>query len=166
MAIVCAGRRRARRRHPMAKKRAGKRGVNKTGRGRSPARGASAQASDLSTAELAAELRRRSRAVHALQRRRSKIAAQLAELDTQIASMGGAIEGSDGRRRRPRNESNLAEALAGVLKGKTMSVTEAAEAVQAAGYVTTAANFRVIVNQTLIRDKRFKKIARGQYTAA
>jgi hypothetical protein len=120
---------------------------------------------ELSTTELRAELTRRSRAVGALQRKRARLAEQLAVLDAELAGMGGAITDSTGRRRRARNDTNLADKLAEVLKGKTMSVTEAAGAVQQAGYVTTAANFRVIVNQTLIRDKRFKKVSRGQYTA-
>lgn len=119
----------------------------------------------MSTTELRAELTRRSRAVGALQRKRARLAEQLAVLDAELAGMGGAITDSTGRRRRARNDTNLADKLAEVLKGKTMSVTEAAGAVQQAGYVTTAANFRVIVNQTLIRDKRFKKVSRGQYTA-
>ena len=61
---------------------------------------------------------------------------------------------------------NLVDSLAKVLKSKTLSVTEATEAVQKAGYLTTAANFRTIVNQALIREtKVFKKVSRGQYTA-
>lgn len=70
-------------------------------------------------------------------------------------------------RKRFRNDTNLVEALAKVLKGKTMGVTEVAAAVTHAGYKTTAANFRTIVNQALLRHtKVFKKVARGKYTAA
>ncbi len=69
-------------------------------------------------------------------------------------------------RKRPKNSMNLAEALAKMLKGKTMGVNEAAANVQKAGYKTNSPNFRTIVNQTLIKDPRFKKVARGQYTAA
>jgi hypothetical protein len=48
-----------------------------------------------------------------------------------------------------------------------MGVTEAATAVQKAGYTTNAANFRTIVNACLIKHKKlFKKVSRGQYTAA
>jgi len=48
-----------------------------------------------------------------------------------------------------------------------MGVTEAAEAVKKAGYKTNAANFRVIVNQALLKHRnKFKKVERGQYTAA
>jgi len=77
--------------------------------------------------------------------------------------VGGAIPG----RRRPRNETNLAEALVKVLKGKTMRVKDMVGAVQRAGYRTNAANFRTIVNQALIKNKgMFKKMGRGEYTAA
>jgi hypothetical protein len=61
----------------------------------------------------------------------------------------------------------LVDALANVLDGKTMSVTESADAVLASGYVTTSPNFRTIVNQTFIKNRsRFKKVSRGRYTAA
>ena len=71
-----------------------------------------------------------------------------------------------GGRKRPRNDSNLVDALHKLLTGKQMSVTDAAEAVQKAGYQTSAANFRTIVNQTLIKFRsRFKKVSRGVYTA-
>ncbi len=67
---------------------------------------------------------------------------------------------------RPQNASTLPVALAQVLRGKTMGVTEAAEAVQKAGYRTTGENFRTIVNQALLKHSDlFRKVARGQYTA-
>ncbi|MEO1129536.1 MAG: hypothetical protein AAFX05_07495, partial [Planctomycetota bacterium] len=69
------------------------------------------------------------------------------------------------RGRRPRNEASLADSLTKLLRNKAMSVTDAAQAVQDAGYKTTSPNFRTIVNQTLLKDKRFKRVARGQYTA-
>jgi hypothetical protein len=69
-------------------------------------------------------------------------------------------------RSRPRNAGSLVEALKKLLTGKTMSVTEMAAAVQKAGYKTSSPNFRTIVNQTLINNKKdFKRVARGQYTA-
>ena len=69
-------------------------------------------------------------------------------------------------RSRPRNTGSLVEALKKLLTGKTMTVTEMADAVQKAGYKTSSPNFRTIVNQTLINNKKdFKRVARGQYTA-
>ncbi len=62
---------------------------------------------------------------------------------------------------------NLVEALQKLLKGRTLSVTDMTQKVQDSGYKTSAANFRTIVNQTLIKNaKTFKKISRGMYTAA
>lgn len=119
----------------------------------------------MSIGELQAELQRRERGIRKLERRREKLLAELAQVDADLASVG-ALSASGGVRRRPRNDMNLVDSLAAVLNGKTMSVTEVTQAVQAAGYLTTAANFRTIVNQALIREKKvFKKVARGQYTA-
>ena len=119
--------------------------------------------------ELTTELRRRQKDLDKLVEKRDRLAAQLAELDREIATVGGAggfgITARGVIRRRPRNTTNLADALVAELKGKTMGVSEVADAVLASGYRTSAANFRTIVNQTLLRDKRIKKIARGQYTA-
>lgn len=71
-----------------------------------------------------------------------------------------------GQRKRHQNDMNLVEALRTVLQGKTMRVTEAAQAVQDAGYKTTSPNFRTIVNQTLLKNPDiFSKQGRGLYTA-
>ncbi|MDX9911651.1 MAG: hypothetical protein RBS39_07465 [Phycisphaerales bacterium] len=132
--------------------------------------------SGLSARELVAELRRRQGAIGKLEAKRDRLAQQVNELDREIAEhrrlLGGGGAAS-GRRRvgalrgRPRGgrESTLADALVQVLSGQVMGVTEVAEAVQSAGYVTNSPNFRTIVNQTLIKDDRIKKVARGQYTA-
>jgi hypothetical protein len=115
----------------------------------------------LSATQIKAELRRRERTVHRLIRERERVAAVIAEIDTQIDALGNVKV-----RRRPRNSSNLVEALVGVLTGKTMSLGEATDAVQAAGYQSTSPNFRTIVNQTLINKSRmFKRVTRGRYTA-
>lgn len=119
----------------------------------------------MTTAELHAELQRRERNVRKLERRREKLLADLSEVEQSLAAEG-ALSAAGGIRRRPRNEMNLVDSLAQVLKGKEMSVTEVTQAVQQAGYMTTAANFRTIVNQALIRENRkFKKVSRGRYTA-
>lgn len=124
--------------------------------------------SGLPIAVLQAELRRRSRSVSSLAKRREKLIAKLNELDALIRASGGTLSGTGavGVRKRPKNDTNLEEALARMLKGKTMSVTEASIEVQKSGYRTSAENFRTIVNQCLIRSKKFKKVSRGQYTAA
>jgi hypothetical protein len=129
----------------------------------------------LSIGDLRKELARRANAAGSLHRKRAKLVSQLAALDDRIRELGVAAGGSPGRgrvgaipgRKRPKNDTNLAEALQKVLKGKTMGVTEVAQAVQKAGYQTSAENFRTIVNQCLIKNgKMFKKVSRGQYTAA
>ena len=120
----------------------------------------------LSTNELERELSRRQTAARRLERKRERLVEQLEEVERELSELGGLGGISiGGVRKRPRNEMNLADSLAKVLKTKTMSVTEVTDAVQKAGYRTSAANFRTIVNQTLIKDNRFKKVSRGQYTA-
>jgi hypothetical protein len=115
----------------------------------------------VSAASLQAELNRRQHGVRRLETRRATLAAKLAKLDEQIRAHGGA---ASGRVPRARNKVSLVEALAQTLKGKTLGVAEAADAVLATGYTSNAANFRLIVNQTLLKNKQFKKVSRGQYT--
>lgn len=123
--------------------------------------------------ELERELRRRQRrastTVRRLTARRERLLAKVTELDAEIAKLGGRVRGGGGggpgSRPRAKNDSNLADALLKLLAKAPLSVTDAAEAVQKAGYVTTSPSFRTIVNQTLIKDKRFKRVSRGQYQA-
>ncbi len=117
----------------------------------------------VSTDDLAAELKRRSKSIKTLERKRDRLAQQLDEVNEEIAMLGGAVV-MGGVRRRPRNEMNLEESLIKLLKNKTLSVTETAENVQKAGYRTTSPNFRTIVNQTLINSPAFKRVSRGKYT--
>lgn len=136
------------------------------------ARKSSGSLKGVSLSDLQQELRRRQAGASSLIRKRETLAAKLAKIDADLAALG--IQGGRGKsagipagRKRPINDMNLVEYLQKVLKGKTMGVTEAANAVMKAGYKTTAANFRTIVNQTLIKHKTiFKKVERGQYTAA
>lgn len=120
--------------------------------------------SNLPIRELQTEIRRRERRLEALHRRRDKLAGQLCDIEAELLEAGGAIGAIVGRKR-PRNERSLADALAALLATKALSVTEAAEQVQSAGYRTTSPNFRTIVNQTLIKDPRFKRVERGRYAA-
>ena len=124
---------------------------------------------NLSFDELQREMRRRERDMKRLVSKRDRLLTQVREVEDEIQSLGGAgafgVTAGGRPRRRPRNDSSLSEALLNLLKNTTMSVTEAAEEVQRAGYQTTSSSFRTIVNQTLIKDPRFKKVSRGQYTA-
>ena len=124
---------------------------------------------------LEKELTRRERAIHRLQRRYRTLVDRAGRIEAQIVAEGGSIHSNGvarrGRpgaipgRRRARNEMNLVQALARVLKGKEMGVTEVSHAVQRAGYRTTSPNFRTIVNQALINSTLFRRVSRGKYTA-
>ena len=96
-----------------------------------------------------------------LERERGKLARRMEQLDAKIQKLGGR----GGTRVRVRNTQSLLEMIEGVLKsaGKTMRVGEITEAVQKRGYRSSSANFRGIVNQTLIKDKRFGQAGRGMY---
>lgn len=133
--------------------------------------------SSLSVEDIQRELKRRQRGAVKLHRKREKLLQKVAELEKQILAVGGSLSGGiagvarglGGGRKRAKNDSTLVEALAKVLKGKTMGVTEVASAVREAGYISNSPSFRTIVNQALINPKNkslFKKVARGQYTAA
>jgi hypothetical protein len=110
---------------------------------------------------LKREIQRRARRSQSIVRRltvkRDRLLIRLRELEHELAEHGSV-------RMRPSNESNLADALAKLLARTTMSVTRIVEEVQKAGYRTTSPNFRTIVNQALIKDKRFKRVSRGKYT--
>lgn len=133
------------------------------------------QLGGLSVGDLKKELMKRERSASALRQKRDRVAQQLRAIDRQLEAMGLPPGGSiklgftktGAPRKRPVNKGTLVDALRKTLKGKTMSVTDLTSAVQKGGYKTTAANFRTIVNQTLIRLPRvFRKVSRGKYTAA
>ncbi len=119
---------------------------------------------NLSSAVIEFELRRRKRTLGRLERNRDRLAAKLDALDRQIELLGGGTNGRAARGSRPRNTMTLADALTSVIKGKPLSVTEAAEAVQKVGYRTNSNNFRTQVNIALIKGP-FKRVGRGQYAA-
>jgi hypothetical protein len=131
------------------------------------ARKASGAIAGLSVAQLQAEISRRQRGAAKLLRKRDALIEKVREIESELAAIGAMVGkgGFGGVRRRPKNEMNLVDALIKLLTGKTMSVTEASEEVQRAGYQTTSPSFRTIVNQTLINSGKFKRVSRGQYTA-
>ena len=104
-----------------------------------------------------------------LERERNKVARRLQQLDSRIHALGGngrgGRGGGAGAGSRVRNEKSLTEMLESVLgkSNKPMRVGDIADAVQSGGYRTNSANFRGIVNQTLIKDKRFTSAGRGLY---
>lgn len=88
---------------------------------------------------------------------------------TRAATRGtrGAARAERGGRKRPRNAANLAESLAKIMsRSEPRKVSDLITAVQKAGYRTSADNFATIVNQTLSKDPRFKRVSRGMYINA
>jgi len=77
------------------------------------------------------------------------------------ASRAGRV---DGRARRSKNEMTLPDAIAAAMKvGAVVSPKQAAGLVKAAGYKTASKTFGIQVATTLAKDKRFKRMGRGQY---
>ena len=128
-----------------------------------------ANGSKLSIAQLERLLMGRKAELQDLQRERNQAARRLEEIDARIRELGGSARGGRGGNggggRRVRNEKSLNDTIEAVLSknGKPMKVGDIAEAVQASGYRSNSANFRGIVNQTLIKDKRFTSSERGTY---
>ena len=106
-----------------------------------------------------------------LERQRGELQRKLDGLDRQIVKLGGGLRGMRGRGGgggggRARNERSLIETIEVVMRsnGKAMRVGEIVDAVTATGYRSNSANFRGIVNQTLIKErKRFGQADRGLY---
>ncbi|MCL4199335.1 MAG: hypothetical protein KJZ69_17730 [Phycisphaerales bacterium] len=130
------------------------------------------------TVELLRELERRQAMAGEYEARRAAMEKELAAIDAEIAALQGAsgtrvngaaprhIRRSAAARTRAANQVPLNMALHNLLKGKTMSVSEAAEAVRKSGYKSNAANFTTVVNLTLLkRTDLFRRVGRGKYTA-
>jgi hypothetical protein len=100
-----------------------------------------------------------------LARDRKKAQAKLDAIDRQISQLSGRAGGIGGGGR-ARNEVSLVQAMQNVLgeSGKPMRVGDIVDAVMRSGYRSSSANFRGIVNQTLIKErKNFQSAGRGLY---
>ncbi|HZL99498.1 MAG TPA: hypothetical protein VFD43_04520, partial [Planctomycetota bacterium] len=108
--------------------------------------------------------------------RRERLVQQLAELEAQIQALGGgAASRREGRRERAagvpkarrarsQNQITLSDAIAMAVEVRaTVTPTEVAQLVLANGYQSTAKNFAMMVANALAKDKRFRRLARGQY---
>jgi hypothetical protein len=131
-----------------------------------------AAAGTWSIVQLEQLLAGRRSALQKLERKRNKVARQLDAIDAQIRELGGPVRGGRngaagrvGGGGRVRNAKSLNDTIESVLAkhGKPMRVGDIADAVKATGYRSNSANFRSIVNQTLIKDKRFTAADRGLY---
>lgn len=96
----------------------------------------------------------------------SKIAAMIGTGKTGNARTGTTKTGKGATR--AKNTVSLPDTMEAVLKrhSKPLGVQEIVAAVLKHGYKTNSANFRGIVNQTLIKDGRFKAADRGVYQLA
>jgi hypothetical protein len=122
-------------------------------------------ADGFSIGQLMQLLHSRQGQVKKLEKQRAKLQRKLDAVDERIRQLGGG-GGRGGRGgTRARNDQSLIEVIESVLKtsGKPMKVGDIADAAQSKGYRSNSANFRGIVNQTLIKDKRFSAASRGMY---
>jgi hypothetical protein len=123
----------------------------------------------LSLAQLEKMMQSRRTEVARLTRKRDTVQRKLDVLNAKIAALsGGAVGGGGGGGgggTRARNEVSLQDMIHQVLsKGSSpVSVGDIVDKVKALGYRSNSANFRGIVNQTLIKDKRFASASRGMY---
>ncbi|MCC6910327.1 MAG: hypothetical protein IT430_20525 [Phycisphaerales bacterium] len=127
------------------------------------------------TVELIRELERRQAMAGEFESRREALQKELAEIEAELSALETRASNAFGRRHvnrsaaartRSANLQPLSVALQKLLTGETMSVSEAAEAVKKAGYKSNAADFKSVVNLTLLKRKDlFKRVGRGQYTA-
>jgi hypothetical protein len=139
----------------------------------------------LSISQITDEIARRQRV---LLGRRTAIESELESVNAEIAQLGSVNGGSprrgpgrprgkgvaaqssgeSGHQRRGRggSERSLSTLLHSLLRGKTMSVPEMADAAKKAGHKSKSKNFRTIVSLALISHRNmFQRVSRGQYTA-
>jgi hypothetical protein len=119
---------------------------------------------NISLSELAAMLSSRRRELTRLHKQRRDLQRDLDRMDRAISR----IEGSAGRGfrgGRARNSLSLGATIAQVL-GKSsapMAVGDVVQGVKKTGYRSGSANFRGLVNMTLVKDDRFRSVSRGMY---
>lgn len=120
---------------------------------------------NLSLADLHQIMQSRRTELTKLRRQRQKLQRDLDRVDRQIFRIEGGAGGRRGGNGRVRNEQSLNDTIDQVLRssGKAMKVGDIVNAVLKTGYRSGSANFRGIVNQTLIKDKRFTAPERGMY---
>lgn len=129
----------------------------------------------LSTDELQRELARRVKDASKLEGRRAKLLAELAEVEKELSFLGGGggasggaaaprVRGAPTGRKRAKNDMSLPDAIAQAMEVRAVvSPKEAADLVRANGFTTTSKNFNMMVSNALAKDKRFKRLGRGQY---
>ena len=130
-----------------------------------------AKLANVSLNELHKEILRRQRMLPQLIAQRDELDRQIAELQglggpkaTAPPRTGERTGRRRGRRVATGRAGSLVEKLVEIFQGKgKLSVAEASQAVVAAGYQTKSRNFPTIVAMMLAKDKRFRRVKRGQY---
>jgi hypothetical protein len=121
---------------------------------------------NLSIAQLKQILNTRESELTRLEKQRKDLLKKLDQIDAHIAKIGGS-PGTPRSGSRAHNEKSLPQTMDQVLRaaGHPMKVGEIADAVLATGYRSNSVNFRAIINQTLIKErKRFASSGeRGTY---
>jgi hypothetical protein len=122
----------------------------------------------MTIAVLEKMLQKRRSELDSLTRERRRVLKQLAAIDDRLRTVsGGAIGGAAlTPRGRVRNSMSLVAAMAQVLEkaGKPLKVRDIAQGVLDSGYQSEAVNFRTMVNQMLIKQrKQFAKVDRAVY---
>jgi hypothetical protein len=117
--------------------------------------------SGLSIGALEMMLQQKRGEIAKLKKQRTLIERELIQIDRRIELLGGGKSRAGGRK----NAKSLVATLEDVLKksGKPMQVADIVAGVGKAGYHSNSANFRGLVNQTLIKEKRFASAGRGLY---
>jgi len=126
----------------------------------------------MSIARLQQLLKQADSQLHALQKRRKVLTAELADIDRQIAVLQGdrraAAAPAGPRRRRAgrrRGGPTLPQVVTDVLTkaNAPMRLKDIVAAVEAAGYQSASKDFYNVVSQTLHTREEFKNVARGVY---
>jgi len=123
---------------------------------------------NLSLAELGQMIHSRQRDLKKLKTRRKKLQRKLEQFDAAIAKITGD-NFRTARSGRPTirggNSMSLAATIAQVLERSAapMNIADIVRRVEASGYRSSSANFRGLVNMTLVKDNRFKSAGRGLY---
>jgi hypothetical protein len=123
--------------------------------------------------QLLEEVDRRRTLAARLERERDRILEEMATIEAELAAMGIAVGGAQPgvqrapattRQPRARNSVTLADAIAmAVEPGATVTPAEAMTLVLSNGFVTNSKTFNVQVTNALSKDRRFRRVGRGQY---
>jgi hypothetical protein len=122
--------------------------------------------SALSIPQLESMLNDRLSQLTDLNRQRAKAIKHVDVLDAKIKQLSGAARAGGQAVGRGHNSKSLVSTMEELLTrvGKPLGIGDIVEGVLQAGYYSKSANFRGIVNQTLIKEKkRFINVERGMY---